>query len=192
MRLLAALFLFLPFAVFAADEPEVVYGRFHRAIAAADLDEAGKHSIAARRAELASMSQAQREAQIKMMSMMLPRAFSVMSKNVTGQSARLVVTGPGRPMIEGAAPQQMYGQIRMASENGEWKVDEVNWSDEKPAGVAAAVRQGAGPQTKPAAQKPGTRTEALAPEQPVRKLGTAKQECVYKPVMTQEDLERCR
>ena len=191
MRLLFAAFLIVSLPAFAGDEPEVAYGKFHRAIAAADLEEAMKYAPAGRRAELASMSAAQKDAQLKMLSMLMPRAFTLLSKNVApnGRTAQLVLTGPGQPIISGARPETMYGQVKMVNEGGEWKVDETSWSNDKPA-LAAPVKQSApAAAPKPAAAKA---TTVYAPEPPVRKLGPAKQECVYKPVMTNEDLERCR
>ena len=193
MKRLGVIFFILSFAAFAADGPEVAYGKFHRAIAAADLEEAMKYAPAARRAELASMSTAQKDAQLKMLSMLMPRAFTLLSKNIApnGQTAHLVLTGPGQPILSGARPETMYGQVKMVNEGGEWKVDETSWSNDKPA-LAAPVKQSApapAAAAKPADAKAAT---VVAPGPPVRKLGTAKQECVYKPVMTNEDLERCR
>ena len=190
---LAILLLLVAFAAGAAEEPEVVYGKFHRAIATGNLDELLKHAPAARRAEMAGMSDAQKDAQIKMLSMMLPKAFTLMSKSVApnGQSARLVVTGPGQPIIQGARPETMYGNVKMIVEGGEWKVDELAWSNERPAGVMPANP----PQTKivdpkPAPAKPAAKAAAPVSSAPV--LGPAKAECVYKPVMTDEDMKRCR
>ena len=191
MKRLGVIFFILSFAAFAADGPEVAYGKFHRAIAAADLEEAMKYAPAARRAELASMSAAQKEAQLKMLSMLMPRAFTLLAKNVApnGRTAQLVLTGPGQPILSGARPETMYGQVKMVNEGGEWKVDETSWSNDKPA-LAAPVKQSApAPAEKPAA---ATAATVVAPGPPVRKLGAAKQECVYKPVMTNEDLGRCR
>jgi hypothetical protein len=131
-----------------------------------------------------------------MLSLLMPRAFTLLNKSVApgGKSARLMVTGPGQPIIAGARPQPMYGDVKMVNENGEWKVDETSWSDQKPAGVATPARQAApaapAPQ-RPAAQKAGP-TQYVPSEPPARRLGAARQECVYKPVMTNEDLERCR
>lgn len=192
----AVLLLFLAINALAAEEPEVVYGRFHRAIATGNLDEVMKHAPAARRAEMAGMSAAQKDAQIKMLGMMLPKAFTVMSKNVApnGQSARLVVTGPGQALMQGQRPETMYGNVKMIVEGGEWKVEELAWSNERPSGAtqtsapAAPAAAGKAPETKSAARKP----PASAPVSKAPTLGPAKADCVYKPVMTNEEMERCR
>src|SRR5689334_16499902 len=186
------------FAAAAADGPDIVYGKFHRAIASGNLEEMMRYAPAARRAEVATMSPAQKDAQIKMLSMMMPKAFTLLDKRVApdGRSARLVVTGPGETVIAGGAKEPMYGRVKMVLESGEWKVDELAWSNEKPTaaetGPAMAAPNAAA--AKPvAASRPAPKavTPAAAPP-PARKLGEAKPECVYKPVMSNEDIERCR
>lgn len=183
----------MPCAAGAADEPEAVYAKFHRAAASGNLDEMLGYGPAARRAEVAKMSAAQKDAEMKMMSVMMPRAFTLQSKTVSGdgQSARLVVSGPGEP-LGGGRPETLYGVIKMVLERGEWKVEEASWSNEKPAGPAQ-VRTLGSPAAEKAAAKaaPGPAAPAPKPQETPR-LGTAKPECVYKPVMTNEDLERCR
>jgi hypothetical protein len=91
---LLALGLLLPLPAPAAEEPEVVYGKFHRALIAGDIDEVQRYAVDAYRAELAAMSPAQREAQGKMAAVM-PRA-SLRNKTVApSQSARLHRQRPG-------------------------------------------------------------------------------------------------
>jgi hypothetical protein len=99
----------------------------------------------------------------------------------------------------------LYGTITMVNEQGEWKVATADWSNIAPAGVAARPASRAAPSaaTKPAAPAPSPRSAAPAPRSggamvgstsapPERKLGIAKEPCVYKPVMTAEDIENCR
>ena len=187
MRIWGFALLLVAFAA-AAEEPEAVYGRFHRALASGNLEETMRYAPAARRAELASMSPAQKEAQVKMMSVMLPKGFTLMNKRVApdGRSARLIVTGPAESLAGDGRMQTMYGTAKMVLESGEWKVDELSWSSDRP-GAADLMPASAKPASKPAAAP-----AAAAPAAPARKLGAAKPECVYKPVMTNEDMERCR
>src|SRR5258706_10500452 len=125
-KILGVVVFFVASAALAAEEPEIAYGKFHRAIASADLAEAMKYAPAARRTEMAAMSEAQKDAQIKMLSLMLPRAFTLMNKTVApnGKTANLVGTGPGQPVIAGAAPEKMYGRVKMVSDSDERNVDE--------------------------------------------------------------------
>jgi hypothetical protein len=194
MRLRAiALLLLLPSclvlqarAALAADAPEAVYAKFHRAAMAGDLEEMLKHGPAQRRTEIRSMSPASKDAALKMAQFMMPRAFTV-ERTIMASNGRatLIVSGPGDG--GGGKLQPIYGTVRMLTENGEWKVDEASWSTDKPAILTAA------PPAAPKGPAP-----VLAPggsaytELPARKLGEAKQECVYKPVMTAKDIEACK
>ena len=194
----ALIFMLLPFVTVAADEPEAVYSKFHRAVMAGDLAEMLKYAPAQRRAEIQGMSASTKDATLKMIQFMMPRAFALQAKTVqaNGRGATLVVSGPWAE--EGQRLQTMYGTVRMVLENGEWKVDESNWSNERPAMLATAKPPAPAAAGKPAA-KAAPAGKAGAPVvgsmeslEPGRKLGAAKAECVYKPVMTAQDLENCR
>ncbi len=208
-----ALLCLAPAAASAAEEPEAVYAKFHRALAAGNIDEMQRYANAARRAELARMSPAQKQATAKLMGTLVPRTYQLRDKTLSPDSkaARLVFAGLGAPIGAGPAPT-MYGTVRMTVEGGDWKVIEANWSPDSPALLSPAYPGGAyapprpGAKTAPpsaAAPAPGIRpapaqTPRAAPivgsitGAPERKLGTAKPPCVYKPVMTGEDLENCR
>jgi hypothetical protein len=218
MRFLSLLLLaLLPALTAFAAEPEAVYAQFHRAVASGNLDEMLRYAPDARRAEMAKISAAQKEGALKMMTMMMPRAFTLRDKTVSedGKAARLVVAGPADP--NGPAPGQLlYGTVRMMVEKGDWKVSEVNWSPEAPTMLSPVNPGGAysppRPGAKPAASTgnapatpgaPAAKPAAAAPPRaaplvgsttgaPERKLGTAKAECVYKPVMTAEDMANCK
>jgi hypothetical protein len=185
------LFLALPCAARAADEPEAVYAKYHRAAMAGDLQEMLKYWPAARRAEMQGASESSKEAALKMAQYMSPRAFKLERKTVApnGRKAMLIVSGPweaGRRNMD-----TIYGTVNLVSENGEWKVDDSSWSLDKPAALATPAPAA------PAAAKahaPGTGAPVIGTMSaaPVHKLGVAKEPCVYKPVMTNEDMERCR
>ena len=194
MRVPAIVFLaaLLPLAALAADEPEVVYAKFHRAAISGDLGELGRLGPTARRHEMMEMSDAQKAAVLKMAASMMPRAFILKSKQVIqpGRSARLIVSGTGENLI-GGKPETLYGEIKLVMEQGEWKVDESSWSNEPPENLAAA-KPGA---AKPAAAAPAAAARpqsAPVSSSPARTLGAAKAPCVYKAVMTAEDVENCR
>jgi hypothetical protein len=203
MRLPAiiALLALLPLAALpalAADEPEAVYAKFHRAAISRNLEELLRYGPDARRAELGSMSDAQKEAVLKMAASMMPRAFTVRSKQVApnGRSARLVVSGTGENLI-GGRPETLFGEISMVMERGQWKVDESSWSNQAPANVPAApsAKPGAAPAAAKAPAKAAARPQSAPVSQspaPARTLGAAKPPCVYKAVMTAEDVENCK
>jgi len=196
MKFVAAILLALAVpAAAAAEEPEQVYAKFHRAMAAGDLEEMQRYAPEAQRRELAAMSPAQKDAQVKMMAAMMPRAFVLKNKNVNpdGQGARLIVSGPG-PALMGDRPETLYGTIRMVVERGEWKVADVNWSNTQPAGMQAAPKPAPAEKaaTGPAPPKSAAPQVGSMNAAPERKFGTQKPPCVYKAVMTAEDLENCK
>jgi hypothetical protein len=191
-----ALLVLLPLAalpVRGADEPEAVYAKFHRAVMAGELDEMVKYGPTARRAEMQSMSAAGRDAALKMAQFMMPRAFTLQRKTMQPNGhATLIVSGPWAG--QGQKLETMYGIVRLVTENGEWKVDESSWSNEKPANLAAPK-----PAPAPAAAPKGAVAAKGAPVvgsmssgAPARTLGVAKEPCVYKPVMTAQDMENCK
>jgi hypothetical protein len=206
MRTTAAAFvLLLALPALAAEEPDAAYARFHRAVVTGDVDEVLSHGGSQLRTDLSGLSPAQRDAELKMLAASMPRAFTVRQKNVArdGKSAQLLLSGPGGSVLD-AKSETLYGSVRMLLERGGWKVAVAKWDNQPPAGLQPA---GAAAQ-KSAAQRPAAAAPASAPKPvaqprgaplvgsvnatPERKLGVTKEPCVYKPVMTAEDIENCR
>jgi len=190
-RMLLLALLLPPCAALAQSDPEAIYARFHRAAVSGDVDEMARYGHGPQRAEFASMSAAQRQATAKMMAALLPRAYLLNSKTVApnGQSARLIVSGASTLTPDGR-PEKLYGTIRMELENGEWKVGNMDWSNTRPAAFTQAKPAAAAPA--PASKAPSARGTTVVGTPLERKLGPAKPPCVYKPVMTAEDVENCR
>jgi len=190
-----ALLVLLPLAALparSADAPEVVYGKFHRAVMAGDLEEMFRHGPAQRRAELQGMSAARKEATLKLAQFMMPRAFKLEQRTLhSGGRATLVVSGTGAMGPRGL--EAMYGIVTMLQERGEWKVDEANWSNERPA-VLGAAKSAAAEKAAPkaATSARGAPMVGTPMATPARTLGEAKPACVYKPVMTAADMEACK
>ena len=117
----------------AADEPEAVYAKFHRAVVAGDFNEMTKYGTAKQVAETKAMPPAARQAALELVRRLMPRSYSVAGRRVETDermTLRLVSQGAG-----GIAS----GTARMQLERGEWKVDEVNWSSGPAARSAAAA-----------------------------------------------------
>jgi hypothetical protein len=178
----AALFLLLPCTAPAQEDPESVYGKFHRALRAGNLAEMTRYGTPTGGAQVAAMPPEQRKAMLEMMKKLIPQNYSITGKEISpdGNRATLRATGTATSLFGGKQETQ-YSSIRLLKQGGEWKVDESSWSNTPPAGPlkAAAKPQGA----------PVVGSTSAAPP---RTLGTAKPECVYKPVMTDEDIENCR
>ncbi|HLX81421.1 MAG TPA: hypothetical protein VKS43_12650 [Burkholderiales bacterium] len=186
---LSAAFAFLAGAALAADQPEAVYAKYHRAVMSNDIDEMQKWVVAARRAELQGASASTRSAALTLAQYMVPRAYAVQRRIVNPNGrATLIATGGwdgGHRTLD-----TVYGTIKLMQENGEWKVDEAAWSDQKPEILLTPKPAPARAADKGAAKGAPAGSPASGP--PGHKMGEAKPECVYKPVMTAEEMERCR
>jgi hypothetical protein len=199
MRLVAvALFLALPpLAAFAAEEPEGAYAKYHRAVVAGDLDGMLEQSLALQRADMKSMSAANRDATLKMAQAVMPRIFTVERKTL-GEDGRatLIISGPWN------GPNGMvtvYGTAQLRLEDDAWKVIGVSWTSERPAilsapkpAAAPAAAEKSGAKAAPVSTRGAPVVGSMSSEVTGRKLGEAKPECVYKPVMTAQDMENCR
>lgn len=210
-----ALAAFLPPA--AAQNPEAAFANFHRALAGENLEGILRYSPESHRFQIAGLSPDQKAAWLKTVTALVPRSYTLRAKNVNpdGQGARLYVSGPGKALA-GGKPETMYGVAQMVMQRGEWKVASVEWNNRdmgipeqakpKPAGpyapgaLAKPAAQPA-PQAAPAAAPTPAAAQKAARSTPVvgsmdsapeRKLGTQKPPCVFKPVMTAEDLENCK
>jgi hypothetical protein len=199
LALMAALLLPLP--ALAAEEPEAVFARYHRALVAGNLDEVLLNAAEQLRSEIKGLSPEQRHAAVKMLAAQAPPGFTLRGKKIEpgNEEARLMVSGD-KQMPGTRGSETVYGSIRMLRQRGEWRVAASEWSLHKPIDFGAAPASA--PPAAAAAPKAG---EKVAPppkgsppvvgsmdSAPMRKLGTAKEPCVYKPVMTAEDLEKCR
>jgi len=197
MRAFIATFLFLAALAVpparAADEPEAAYTKYHRAVVTRNAGEMMRYASAAQRAEMSAMSPAQKDAAVRMVAAMLPVAFQLHNKIVApdGKTARLQMSGTG-PALVGGKPETMYGNVGMVNEGGDWKVAGANWSNTAPAGMKAVPAAPAPAKSAPPARTGGGALVGSTNAPPERKLGQAKEPCVYKPVMTAEDMENCK
>jgi len=178
----------------AAEEPDAVYAKYHRAAVTRDMNEMLRYATAAQRNELSDASPAQKDAMMKMLEASMPRVFVLKGKTLApdGKSARLLVSGPGGSVLD-AKTETLYGTVSMVNERGEWKVAASNWTNTPPAALPAArAAPAAAPKTAAPAPRRGAALVGSTSAPPERKLGMAKEPCVYKPVMTAEDIENCR
>jgi hypothetical protein len=193
--------LLLPLPALAADEPEAVFARYHRALVAGNLDEVLLNAAEQLRTEIKGLSPEQRHAVVKMLASQAPSGYTLRGRKIEpgNEAARLLVSGD-RQLDAVRGTETLYGNIRMLRQRGEWRVAAAEWSIHQPVGFAPAPA--AAP---PAAAAAPKAAEKIAPppkgsppvvgsmdSAPLRKLGTAKEPCVYKPVMTAEDMEKCR
>ncbi len=210
---LAGLLVLASCAAFAQEQPEQVYQKLHRATLAANADEMMSLATAAKRAEMKNTPG--REAMIKMMSSLMPKAYTVNSRvfNPDGKTARLIASGMGEFM---GSHSMMYGTVNFIREEGQWRVDQWEWGNQKPAAFPASK-----PAAAPAAATPAQQAASAPPEESklarqearkkareeaeVKRVADAKakaeadqkayearwKDCVIKPVMSDDELRKC-
>lgn len=126
----AILIVAMPLIASAADEPEAIYAKFHRAGLAANFDEMLKYGTAQKGVEDTSMPVEMRQAMLNFLAQMLPKSYSVASKTIdpNGNHATLRVTAM-QSQHPGDIPETVNGTITLIKENGDWKVDEAKWGE---------------------------------------------------------------
>jgi len=180
----AVLALLLAVPAAAADDPETVYGKLHRATLAGSVEEVLSYASAGRRKEMASL--AGKEDVVRMMALSLPKAYSV-TKNDTsadGRKAHLELRG----VHDSGGPSR--GNAELVKEKGAWKVDEWSWT------LLAQAPMKDAAQPEPAKAPAGAATTETVSTVPVdaptlRKTSAEAAPCVIKPVMSDDDLRRC-
>jgi len=195
MRLLAFLLCLLPLAASAQSDPLSAYQAYHQAAVMGNLEMAGSYASLALRPKMFARSPQERADLVNKMRNMMPATFSITRRTLSPDRKTATFSLAGR--VERPLPQATTGEVRVIQELGKWKVDSVSWVGSGPEKAAAAKAQPAAkskvtisPNATPL-KSPAQRTQ-VAPPTPDRTLGKAKEPCVFKPVMTPEDLERCK
>ena len=128
---LAGLIFLASCSAFAQQEqPEQVYQKLHRATLAGNIEEVMSYATTAKRNEL--KGQPGRDATLKLIAAMMPKAYVVNSRvlNPDGKTARLIASGMGEFM---GSHSMMYGTVNFLREEGKWRVDQWEWGNQKPA-----------------------------------------------------------
>ena len=189
--------LFVSAGAALAEEPEGAWKRYHLAVMAGDHDRMLENMLDRQQAEGRIMRPAAREQAVKAAQFVTPKIYTLERKVLTGADrATLIVSGP-RDGSTGRV--QVYGTVQLLLENNDWRVYAASWSTERPDILGTRPPEPAPAETKPGG-KPAPVYSGGAPvvgsmaaeQKPGSKLGTAKAECVFKPVMTAQDLENCK
>lgn len=197
----AALFLLLPCTAAAQEEPEAVYAKYHQALRAGDMATVTKYATAASRSKIKPIPAGERDAMLALMKAILPQSYDIWQKDASndGKSLTLRATGNGTNLLS-EKPEAMSGVILMKKEGKDWRVEKPEWQSKDQHGLlpldpkakvgTLRVVPESTPKKQPAvAAAPKV---APAPKAPEPVLGKAREPCIYKPVMTSEDMERCR
>src|SRR5688572_25873756 len=96
-HVMAALFLLLPYAASAQEDPEAVFGKFHRAMLTGNIDEMNKYGTPGGGTEIAKMPAEQRKQVLDMLKGLTPKRYKVTGRQPgsDGNSLTLRMTGSG-------------------------------------------------------------------------------------------------
>ncbi|HEX7053207.1 MAG TPA: hypothetical protein VF211_04635 [Burkholderiales bacterium] len=194
MRTLFLAWVFACGAAVAADEPEAVYARLHAAALAEDADTLRSCVV-----------EAERETFVVPL---VPKTYRLTGKAVRRDGNAVELRASGTALSLGLGYTQMFGVIGLVREDGEWKVERLSWSTERPGEYPEGyVRvEGPAPEPKSTAEAPRFRLPPSPPEpsrlynpkraadeprEPVPGAERAAPECVIKPVMTDDELRAC-
>jgi hypothetical protein len=178
----------------AADEPEAVYEKMHAAAVAHDLDAMRLYASEAERATLVVPE--------------VPKAYRITGKALRKDGNAVELRATGTADSVGLGYTQMFGVIGLVKEGGDWKVQRLTWSTERPGEYPEGyvLVQGAPPQPRSSAepQVPRFALPPTAPERsrllnpkppadPAERALTIERShpCEIKPVMTDDDLRAC-
>ena len=208
-----------PAAAGGADDPEAVYRKFHQAMLDADFEGMRKWGTKAKGDELAAASAVERKMMIAFISKLTPTAYKVLGTEISADGNTAIVRLSAEQTVKGKI-ETYHGSGTLFKEAGQWRVELSSWGGDQPPAPAsksavapstsaepvkpAAAESpkpvaAAAPVAAPAPGKPAPQPRAAAgrstpvaatPAAPV--LLQSKPPCVYKPVMTDEDIARCR
>lgn len=171
------------------EDLQAAFRNYHKAVLASDLDEMLKWSVKSRGDAFAKASAAQRDEAMAFAVKSTPKAYKVTGSIIepNGRDATLYLSADGKT----EAP---YGSVVFENEGGAWKVAAAGWSRVQSPSAATAKPVAAAPATPMALPRPArSRSEAAAAKPAAAPiLQQSKPPCVYKAVMTEEDMARCR
>jgi uncharacterized RDD family membrane protein YckC len=208
-----------PAAAGGADDPETVYRKFHQAMLESDFEGMRKWGTKAKGDALAATPAAERKIMDAFTAKLTPKTYKVLGTEISADGKTAIVRLSAEQTVKGKT-ETYHGSGTLFKEAGEWKVDESSWGGEQPPAPApqsAAAKPAAVEPAKPAAAElpkpvaasapavkqaqpapaakpraaPSRSAPAAAPlSGPVLQQG--KPPCVYQPVMTDEEIARCR
>lgn len=181
-------------AAVAADEPDAVYAKMHAAALAHDLEAVRSCATEAERATTVVPE--------------VPKTYRLTGKAVRKDGNAVELRAVGTADSVGLGYTQIFGIVRLIRESGEWKVQRLVWSTDRPGdypegyvlvqGEAPQPRSSPGPRVprfalpQPAPERSRLLNPKRAPEPPREpRPGVEPRPCEIKPVMSDEDLRAC-
>ena len=177
-----------------AEDLQAVFRNYHSAVLATDLDEMLKWSVKSRSDAFAKASAAERNDAMASAARSMPKTYKVTGSIIepNGRDATLYLSAD--------VTDKPYGSVVFEKEGGTWKIAAAGWNRvQSPAASRATAAEPATPPTPAARLAPAvlpklarSRGEAAAAKPAMSIQQQSKPPCVYKSVMTNEDIERCR
>jgi hypothetical protein len=181
-------------AAAAADEPEAVYAKMHAAALAHDLEAVRSYAAEAERATMPVPE--------------VPKSYRLTGKAVRKDGNAVELRAVGTADSVGLGYTQIFGVAGLVREGGEWKVERLLWSTDRPGeypegydlveGEAPQPRSSSEPQAprfalpQPVPERSLLLNPKRAPEPPRDpRFGVEPPPCEIKPVMSDEDLLAC-
>ena len=165
----------------AWEEPDQAFAKYHNAVMTGNADEMLRLMPAARRADVAG----RKDTELRQQNASMPAAYALEQKTVSrdGQAAKLYYSASGEafPMPKAGA---QYGIVRLVLEGGEWRVVDQSWAREKPVEISPRPQAGRLRDATPSSARPAQSRAPL--------LRVARPDCTYQPVMSDEEIERCK
>jgi hypothetical protein len=131
---LALLFaLSLPLIARAQETPSAAYMAMQAAMKRGNLDEMAKYMTSAKKTELDAMRKKpdyNEEKLIKLLQMMNPSNLKIERQDSKGDKVILVLSGMAENWLKPGTMEPNYGRALFVKENGEWKMDKENWSNQ--------------------------------------------------------------
>jgi hypothetical protein len=147
-----ALFVLAVASVFAQEDPEAVYAKLHAATLAGKTEEVLAYGTAATQAELASKSQAEKDAMVRSLAQVLPKTYTITETAVAPDGNSAVMHGAGISEFQGRA--ESYLNAVFKKEGDAWKVSTWGWSNQKPPPIAKPAEAPASPSADAAGAPP--------------------------------------
>ena len=185
-----------------AEDLQTVFRNFHKAVLATDIDEMLKWSVKSRGDAFAKASAAERNEAMASTAKSTPKTYKVTGSIIepNGRDATLYLSAD---VTDKGKTETLYGSVVFVNEGGSWKIAAAGWGRVQSPAAARANPATAEPAPAPAARltpaapvaqsRPArSRSEAAAakPVAPIQQQ--SKPPCVYKSVMSDEDIARCR
>ena len=191
-----------------AEDLQTIYRNYHKAVLANDINEMLKWSVKWRSDAFAKISASEKGDAVAFAAKSTPKTYKMTGWIIepNGRDATLYLSSD---VTDKGKTETFYGSVVFENEGGSWKVAAAGWGRVQ---SPYATRQGAA--ANPAAAEPATsptpaakstpgapvalpklvrsRSEAAmaTPAAPIQQQ--SKPPCVYKPVMTDEDIALCR